>query len=78
MCAHPYDYCGPTFTGACDEPCCPNVRAGSILSGVAPVSEAAVEGIEEIEPGQIISVTDRAADEAPQRTVDTRSSPASR
>lgn len=37
-CAHPFDYCGPTFTGAgcgeCDDscgPCDPNSRAGSIL-----------------------------------------------
>ena len=44
MCAHPYDYCGPTFDaprddcsgdGACGDcgPCCdPLARAGSILS----------------------------------------------
>ena len=33
MCAHPYDYCGPTFTGGCGEQCIPNARAGSICSG---------------------------------------------
>ena len=34
MCAHPYDYCGPTVTGQCGEECAPNSpRAGSILSG---------------------------------------------
>jgi len=41
MCAHPYDYCGPTFTG--DGPCCPNEpRAGSVLAaGATPVPEPA-------------------------------------
>ncbi len=33
MCASPYDYCSPTFTGACGEDCAPFARAGSILSG---------------------------------------------
>ena len=34
MCAHPYDYCGPTVTGQCGDECDPNPpRAGSILSG---------------------------------------------
>lgn len=39
MCAHPFDYCGPTFTG--DGPCCVDEpRAGSILAGGAvPVPE---------------------------------------
>ena len=32
MCAHPYDYCGPTFTGEGCQPCMPNARACSILS----------------------------------------------
>ena len=30
-CAHPFDYCGPTFTNDCGCPCDPNSRAGSIL-----------------------------------------------
>ena len=34
MCAHPFDYCGPTVTGQCGDECDPNAaRAGSILSG---------------------------------------------
>jgi hypothetical protein len=34
MCAHPFDYCGPTVTGQCGDECAPNApRAGSILSG---------------------------------------------
>ena len=33
MCAHPYDYCGPVYTGADGQPCDANVRHGSILSG---------------------------------------------
>lgn len=32
MCAHPYDYCGPTFTGGNCQPCDFYARAGSILS----------------------------------------------
>jgi hypothetical protein len=32
MCASSYDYCSPTFTGACGEDCAAFVRAGSILS----------------------------------------------
>ena len=32
MCAHPYDYCGPTFTGEAGQQCMPNARACSILS----------------------------------------------
>ena len=33
VCAHPYDYCGPLFDGQGGQYCCcPNARAGSILS----------------------------------------------
>jgi len=32
MCAHPYDYCGPTFMGRCGESCDWKARSGSILS----------------------------------------------
>ena len=32
MCQHPYDYCGPVYDRGCDA-CCPDCRAGSILSG---------------------------------------------
>lgn len=38
MCAHPYDYCGPTFTGG-TYAAGPHGRAGSILSG-GPVAGA--------------------------------------
>ena len=34
MCAHPYDYCGPTFTGECGT-CCPDARQGSRFSSLA-------------------------------------------
>jgi len=34
MCEHPYDYCGPVISEA--GPVSGNVRAGSILSGMAP------------------------------------------
>ena len=40
MCAHPYDYCGPTFMGQCGESCAPDARAGSILSDtIEPISD---------------------------------------
>ena len=32
MCADPYDYCQPTFTGEGGQQCCPNYRAGSVLT----------------------------------------------
>ncbi len=33
VCSHPYDYCGPLFDGGGGQYCCcPNARAGSILS----------------------------------------------
>ena len=35
MCAHPYDYCGPMFTGECGSDCAWNSREGSILSETA-------------------------------------------
>ncbi len=41
MCASPYDYCGPTFTGNdCGDPCFVKERAGSILDP-APVAQLA-------------------------------------
>jgi len=38
MCQHPYDYCGPTFTGDNCVPCNPMGRAGSILSPQLPTA----------------------------------------
>ena len=60
MCASPYDYCGPTFTGECGEECRPNVRAGSILSGATEM--APYETYEEMDSGIILSVTDAKLD----------------
>lgn len=38
MCASPYDYCGPTFTGNdCGDPCFTRERAGSVFDP-APVN----------------------------------------
>ena len=51
MCAHPFDYCGPTFTGGNCEACNPDARAGSILS--PPIQTVAEEGTvspEEVSP----------------------------
>ena len=42
MCAHPYDYCGPTFMGGNYQTCDPDARAGSILS---PPIQTAAEGV---------------------------------
>ncbi len=33
MCASPFDYCSPVFTGECGEGCHPYERAGSAFSG---------------------------------------------
>ena len=44
MCASPYDYCSPTFTGGCGEDCAPFVRAGSILSGHVDCAPLPTEG----------------------------------
>lgn len=38
MCQHPYDYCGPTFTGDNCVPCDPLARAGSVLSPRIPTA----------------------------------------
>lgn len=60
MCAHPFDYCGPTVTGQCGDECDPNApRAGSILSGsVAPTM---AYGEVDLPPGG--STEDRLLDE---------------
>jgi len=51
MCGHPYDYCGPTFTGPqCGGDCMIDTRAGSIL---APAG--AVMGPAGVVPGEVIS-----------------------
>ena len=50
MCAHPYDYCGPTYTGAPGESCDAKARRGSILSsptGAFTVAAADAEAVVE-------------------------------
>ena len=77
MCAHPYDYCGPTFTGECGQACDPMARAGSRLSpplepmlhDTAVSGEAAVATEEK-------SPTAGAAEEQPQATKESTSEPA--
>jgi hypothetical protein len=82
MCASPYDYCKPTFTGQPGEDCSPIARAGSILTGsVAPVQSAEtladqplsdeVPYDEEIASGVIISVTEGKVDEAEVEAAET-------
>lgn len=44
MCASPYDYCSPTFTGSCGEDCASFVRAGSVLSAPLECSPLPPEG----------------------------------
>jgi endonuclease YncB( thermonuclease family) len=46
MCAHPYDYCAPTFTGEGCQQCVPNVREGSILTAGVPLPLAPETGPE--------------------------------
>jgi hypothetical protein len=36
MCAAPYDYCAPTYTGRCGEDCRPHARVNSAFSGYGP------------------------------------------
>ena len=62
MCADPYDYCGPLFTGdCCGPPCAPYDRAGSILSGgCASCGPAAIPTLE-----TTIEVAPEAAEPAP-------------
>lgn len=50
MCEHPYDYCGPVYSGGWGECCDPSYRAGSILSPgayAAPVPGDEVEVIDD-------------------------------
>jgi hypothetical protein len=51
MCASPYDYCGPTFTGEDCQQCVPNAREGSILSQGVPQTSGS-----EMAPGMIVPV----------------------
>jgi len=77
MCAHPYDYCGPTFTGECGQTCDPMARAGTRLSPpLEPMldenaaSSGAAAGTEE-KPAAAA-----AAEEQPQETKESTSEPA--
>jgi hypothetical protein len=46
MCAAPYDYCAPTFTGQCGEDCRPHARVNSAFSygGVCEPGMAEMQG----------------------------------
>ena len=60
LCAHPYDYCGPTVTGQCGDECDPHApRAGSILSG----SVAPTLAYSEVEVSSVRSTEDRLLEE---------------
>jgi hypothetical protein len=50
MCAHPYDYCGPTFTGEGCQECTSDARAGSILSPGPVVTSDGEMGHEMVAP----------------------------
>lgn len=56
MCASPYDYCGPTFTGnGHGDPCFINQRAGSILDPAPIASPVGYEyGSETFDAGEEI------------------------
>jgi hypothetical protein len=48
MCAHPYDYCGPTYVGQCGTVCCdPDARAGSVLSRPLDTAATPAMAVEE-------------------------------
>jgi len=64
MCASPYDYCAPTFTGECGKDCRPNARVGSILTGATEMGPH--EMYEEMDSGVILSVTDASLDNPPE------------
>lgn len=54
ICQHPYDYCGPTFSGpGGQDPCLINERAGSAFTGTMVPPNAIPPGVEEpfSEPG---------------------------
>jgi len=77
MCAHPFDYCGPTFTGECGQTCDPMARAGSRLSpplepmlDETPATNKAAAGKEEKSP------TAAATEEQPQATKESTGEPA--
>jgi hypothetical protein len=54
MCAHPFDYCGPTFTGGNCGPCNPDARAGSILSPTIPTTV----GGGQVTPEEVVGPTE--------------------
>ncbi len=74
MCAESYDYCGPTFTGQCDEQCDPNARAGSILSSnPGMIIEGEVITVSESEDeipvdGELMPVPDETVQAKPKHT----------
>ena len=60
MCAHPYDYCGPTVTGEGCQECLPTARACSILSpgvGACCDSEVVPETLDAVPDAQIVDTS---------------------
>ena len=76
MCDHPYDYCGPLFTGGCDGECCVGPRAGSIRAMGGPD----VPYYEEAPPAEVMPYYDQAGRPvtAPQAQARVQSRPAVR
>lgn len=62
MCADPYDYCGPTFTGQDCRQCMPNARSGSILAAGAPVAA----GPEAVPDEEVVPLPDAQPVQVPQ------------
>ncbi|MEE8452250.1 MAG: hypothetical protein V3R99_10060 [Thermoguttaceae bacterium] len=67
MCAHPHDYCGPTYTGECGTQCAPNARAGSILSEPLETFSTHEMGPHSGIPGDMVPVPDGFAESVSQR-----------
>lgn len=60
MCAHPYDYCGPTFTAEGCQECMPNARACSILApegGPCCSSEIVPETLTPVRDAQMVDTS---------------------
>ena len=55
VCASPYDECGPTFLGGCDEHCVTDDRAGSIISGHAGAYASAATPTPAADPAEEVT-----------------------
>ncbi len=67
MCAHPYDYCRPTYTGqGCGDDCLSDTREGSILSyEMQPIADSEITAdMFAPVPGSMVEISDETAEPA--------------